>query len=290
MSGRVHKSIMNAEVNLLFFFLSLFFAFISRKIFLECLGAEFIGLTGTLGNILGYLNLAELGIGSCISFFLYKPIQLNDRESINEIMSVFGYLYRCIGYVMLAGGIIISLFLICHADLLMGACISLLNFLFLIGIIFIRRKIGSFAEKRAKFHAEADGVFIDTVTNADLVKSVANYFYEKGRFYHVLRTAVRAEQKERTKDAWFDLEGKTIFYGAYLLSCICVFYWWYRERLDLSKVVLTTSLLSGLMMEVTNIGFFAGEFSQVYGQVKDGLELLFQPCQVSDGRNLTHPV
>lgn len=110
MGERVHKSILNAEVNLLFFFLSLLFAFISRKIFLDCLGAEFIGLTGTLGNILGYLNLAELGIGSCISYFLYKPLQSNDRESINEIMSVFGFLYRCIGYVMIAGGIIISLF------------------------------------------------------------------------------------------------------------------------------------------------------------------------------------
>ena len=53
MGARVHKSIMNAEVNMLFFFLSLFFAFFSRKIFLDCLGAEFIGLTGTLGNILG---------------------------------------------------------------------------------------------------------------------------------------------------------------------------------------------------------------------------------------------
>lgn len=110
MGERVHKSILNAEVNLLFYFLSLFLAFFSRKIFLDNLGAEFIGLTGTLNNILGYLNLAELGIGSCISYFLYKPLQSNDRESINEIMSVFGFLYRCIGYVMLAGGIIISLF------------------------------------------------------------------------------------------------------------------------------------------------------------------------------------
>lgn len=202
------------------------------------------------------------------------------KNIVSGIREIYGQLV--FGVIRPVCGIIISLFLICHADLLMGACISLLNFLFLIGIIFIRRKIGSFAEKRAKFHAEADGVFIDTVTNADLVKSFANYFYEKGRFYHVLRTAVRAEQKECTKDAWFDLEGKIIFYVAYLLSCICVFYCWYLGRLDLSKVVLTTSLLSGLMMEVTNIGFFAGEFSQVYGQVKDGLELLFQPCQVSD--------
>lgn len=110
MSERVHKSVLNAEVNLIFYFLSLFFAFFSRKIFLDCLGADFIGLTGTLGNILGYLNLAELGIGSCISYFLYKPLQSDDRASINEIMSAFGYLYQRIGSAIFAGGIIISLF------------------------------------------------------------------------------------------------------------------------------------------------------------------------------------
>lgn len=100
----------NAKVNLIFYFLSLFFAFFSRKVFLSCLGNEFIGLTGTLLNILGYLNLAELGIGSCISFFLYKPLQSDNKEQIQEILSVFGYLYKCIGYTILAGGFIVSLF------------------------------------------------------------------------------------------------------------------------------------------------------------------------------------
>lgn len=109
-SERVHKSILNAEVNLLFYFLSLFFAFFSRKTFLDCLGAEFIGLTGTLSNILGYLNLAELGIGSCISFFLYKPLQSNNRNEIKEILSVFGYLYQWIGMIILCCGVVISLF------------------------------------------------------------------------------------------------------------------------------------------------------------------------------------
>lgn len=110
MTGRVHKSLLNAKVNLVFYFLSLFFSFFSRKIFLDCLGDEFIGLTGTLGNILGYLNLAELGVGAAISFFLYKPLQANNREEINEIISVFGYLYHKIGQFILLGGILISLF------------------------------------------------------------------------------------------------------------------------------------------------------------------------------------
>ena len=123
MSGRVHKSLLNAEVNLFFYFLSLFLAFFSRKIFLECLGDEFIGLTGTLTNILGYLNLAEFGIGSCISFFLYKPLQTNNRDDIQEILSIFGYLYRWIGTIILAGGVIISLFfplIFANADLGLG--------------------------------------------------------------------------------------------------------------------------------------------------------------------------
>ena len=110
MSGRVHKSVLNAEVNLLFYFLTLFLAFFSRKIFLDCLGSEFIGLTGTLGNILGYLNLAEFGITASVGFFLFKPIQSNDHHEIQEILSLLGYLYHKIGLAILAGGIIISFF------------------------------------------------------------------------------------------------------------------------------------------------------------------------------------
>lgn len=110
MSGRMQKSILNAEVNLIFYFITLLLAFFSRRIFLECLGAEFIGLTGTLGNILGYLNLAELGITASIGYFLFKPIQTNNRKEIQDILSLLGYLYNWIGCIILAGGILISLF------------------------------------------------------------------------------------------------------------------------------------------------------------------------------------
>lgn len=110
MGERTHKSLLNAEVNIIFYFLTLFLAFFSRKIFLDNLGTEFIGLTGTLGNILGYLNLAELGITASIGYFLFKPLQSNNRQEIQDILSVLGYLYNWIGSIILIGGIIISLF------------------------------------------------------------------------------------------------------------------------------------------------------------------------------------
>lgn len=110
MSSRVKKSLLNAEVNLIFYFLTLFLVFYSRKVFLDHLGADFIGLSGTLSNILGYLNLAELGIGAAISYNLYKPLQENNRAKIAEVVSLFGYFYSVIGFIIFGVGLVISLF------------------------------------------------------------------------------------------------------------------------------------------------------------------------------------
>ena len=110
MSERVHRSVMNIKVGILFYVLSLFLAFFSRKIFLDCLGAEFIGLTGMLMNIMSFLSVAELGIGTSIVYFLYKPLQEDNHDKINEVMSMLAYLYRCIGAIIGAAGIVISIF------------------------------------------------------------------------------------------------------------------------------------------------------------------------------------
>lgn len=110
MGQRVHRSVMNIKVGMFFYVLSIFLAFFSRKIFLDCLGAEFIGLTGMLMNIMSFLSVAELGIGTSIVYFLYKPLQEDNHEKINEVMSMLAYLYRCIGGIIGITGILISLF------------------------------------------------------------------------------------------------------------------------------------------------------------------------------------
>lgn len=109
--SRIKKSLLNAKVNMFFYILMLAITFFSRKIFLEKLGADFIGLAGTLQNILGFLNLAELGIGAAVSFALYKPIQEGNKNIISSIISVFGYYYRKIGLIILIVAFIISLFI-----------------------------------------------------------------------------------------------------------------------------------------------------------------------------------
>ena len=109
--SRVKKSLLNARVNLIFYFITLALSFFSRKIFLDCLGADFVGLSGTLTNILGFLSLAEMGVGAAVSYNLYKPLQRGDKAQIEELVSVFGYLYRKIGTFVALGGVAISAFI-----------------------------------------------------------------------------------------------------------------------------------------------------------------------------------
>lgn len=109
-NSRLSKSILNARVNLICYFATLLISFFTRKVLIDNLGIDFLGLSGTLQSLLGFLNLAELGIGSAISYVLYKPLADSDRFKINEVVSVLGFLYKCIGYVILGAGVVLSLF------------------------------------------------------------------------------------------------------------------------------------------------------------------------------------
>lgn len=109
--SRTRKSLLNAKVNMTCYMLNLVMLFFSRKIFIDHLGADFLGLSSTVSSLLGFLNLAELGVGQAIGVVLYKPIYDKNQKEINEIISILGFLYRIIGIIILAAGIILSCFL-----------------------------------------------------------------------------------------------------------------------------------------------------------------------------------
>lgn len=108
--SRTKKSLKNGGVALSYYIFNMVLGFISRKVFIDHLGTEILGLNTTAQDILGFLNLAELGVGSAIAFTLYKPLAINDREAINEIVSVQGWLYRKIASFVGVGAIIVMLF------------------------------------------------------------------------------------------------------------------------------------------------------------------------------------
>ena len=107
---RTWNSIRNSTVAVLLQFISLLVGFFSRKIFLDYLGTEVMGLNSTAASLLGFLNIAELGIGAAISVTLYKPIFAEDRQTIKEIVALQGWLYKKIAWFIIIGSAVLMCF------------------------------------------------------------------------------------------------------------------------------------------------------------------------------------
>ena len=85
--------------------------FITRKLFIDYLGVEYLGYNSVFGNILQMLNLADLGIGVAITSYLYKPLSENNKKKITAIMYIYKKLYSIIGFIVLGVGLVVSFFL-----------------------------------------------------------------------------------------------------------------------------------------------------------------------------------
>ena len=99
--SRTSKSIKNAQASLIYYFIQLLLGFFSRKVFFDYLGSEILGLNTTAANLLGFLNLAELGIGMSVGYFLYKPLYDHNTETLNKIIALQGWIYRRIAYIII---------------------------------------------------------------------------------------------------------------------------------------------------------------------------------------------
>lgn len=108
--SRTARVIQNAKVALFFYCINLILQFFSRKIFLDYLGAELLGLNTTAQNLLQFLNLAESGIGVAVAFALYKPLSQGNRQEIIDIVSLQGWFYRWVGLFVVAGSLILMTF------------------------------------------------------------------------------------------------------------------------------------------------------------------------------------
>lgn len=85
--------------------------FVGRTIFINVLGAEYLGVNGLFTNILSILSLAELGIGNVMIYSLYKPIAENDKATICVLLNYYKNIYRKIAIVILILGLCVVPFL-----------------------------------------------------------------------------------------------------------------------------------------------------------------------------------
>lgn len=91
--------------------INLVLSFVSRTIFINVLGADYLGVNGLFSNVLTILSFAELGIGSAIVYSMYKPLAVGDTDKLGSLMALYKKAYRAIGIFVAVAGLCVTPFL-----------------------------------------------------------------------------------------------------------------------------------------------------------------------------------
>lgn len=108
---RVVNTLRNGIVGMISQLIILVTGFILRAIFIKVLGQEILGLNGLFLDILSILSVTELGIGTAITYSLYKPIFEDDIETITGLMNLYRKAYRLIGTIIFVISLLILPFI-----------------------------------------------------------------------------------------------------------------------------------------------------------------------------------
>lgn len=129
---RTKNSILNIIANVGTLLIQTLLVFIVRIVFARTLNAEYLGIQGLLTNIISMLSLAELGIGTAISFSLYEPLAQNDTKKVCIVVTLLKKIYFSIGIIIIALGIIL---LPCLKYLTTSYTMGNLNIIFIIYLL-----------------------------------------------------------------------------------------------------------------------------------------------------------
>ena len=105
------KGLLNVSVSIVSRVLFLAAALLVRRLLIQYLGNDVNGLNSLYTSIIGMLAVAELGVGSAISYSMYKPIVEGDKEKTAALYGLYQRLYWIIGGIILVAGLAVIPFL-----------------------------------------------------------------------------------------------------------------------------------------------------------------------------------
>ena len=105
------RGIKNVAVSIVFKILILLGTLLVRRLLISELGDAVNGLNSLYTTVIGSMSVAELGVGSVITYCMYKPIVEGDDDKVAALYRLFSRLYLVIGGVILVCGCVFMAFL-----------------------------------------------------------------------------------------------------------------------------------------------------------------------------------
>ena len=97
---RTKKTILNLAYALGSSILLLILGFVTRRLMVYNFGDDIVAISQVVEKMFNFFSVAELGVGSVISYRLYEQIAVKDAEKISKYMSMYKWAYRAVGLII----------------------------------------------------------------------------------------------------------------------------------------------------------------------------------------------
>lgn len=109
--SRTEYSTRNTTVAMTARIIAILAGYITRVVFTHTLTQDYVGINGLFTDILNVLALSELGVGTAITYALYRPISEGDVEKQKSLMKMYRSFYHIVAALVLAAGLLVVPFL-----------------------------------------------------------------------------------------------------------------------------------------------------------------------------------
>ena len=83
---RKKKMMLNTASSLAYQLITIICGFVLPQFFLTYYGSEVNGLVSSITQFLGFISLAECGVGAVVQSTLYKPLAENDMTMVSKVV------------------------------------------------------------------------------------------------------------------------------------------------------------------------------------------------------------
>ncbi len=109
--SRTEYSMRNTTAAMVSKIVAILMGFATRVVFTHTLSESYVGVNGLFSDVLNVLALSELGVGTAITYALYRPIAEGDAEKQKSLMRMYCYFYRIVAGIVLVGGLMVIPFM-----------------------------------------------------------------------------------------------------------------------------------------------------------------------------------
>ncbi len=109
--SRTEYSATNTTVAMIARVIAILAGYLTRVVFTHTLSEEYVGINGLFTDVLNVLALSELGVGTAITYALYRPISEGDVEKQKSLMLMYRNFYRIVAAIVLAAGLLVIPFM-----------------------------------------------------------------------------------------------------------------------------------------------------------------------------------